>query len=161
MQHELRIAAEQTRGIDAQSEIARDAVGRIALDGVSCLTLVPGGFHMGFWLGPSLRLILRSAPEERVSKDGAASRFETRCCAELLTMRPNGAQFPPNSRRPHQPRFGLSGSGAVEETTGSAGGATGCGARGVGACDQAIGAGSRMVERRRGGSAGGASACRD
>ena len=37
---------------------------------------------------PSLRLILRSGPKDRVSKDGAATWFETRCCAALLTMRP-------------------------------------------------------------------------
>jgi hypothetical protein len=36
----------------------------------------------------SPRLILRSAPKERVSKDGAAPWFETRRFATLLTMRP-------------------------------------------------------------------------
>src|SRR5690348_9691590 len=41
---------------------------------------------------------LRSGPKDRVSKDGAAACFETRCCAALLSMRPDKAgelrQFP-------------------------------------------------------------------
>jgi len=58
----------------------------------------------------------------------------------------------------HQPRFGGSGdaSGAVDETTG-----VGAGGTGVTVAIESLaatGAGSRMVDRRRGGASGGGSA---
>ena len=56
----------------------------------------------------------------------------------------------PNRRLPHQPRLGCPASSlAVEEITGVGGGIVGTG--GGGAPAMPIGAGSRMVERRRGG----------
>ena len=56
---------------------------------------------------------------------------------------------------PHQPRLGAAVSGAVLDTTGVGGGVTGTGVDGALA---PIGAGSRIVERRRGASCGAGSA---
>ncbi len=62
----------------------------------------------------------------------------------------------PSRRLPHQPRFGAAVSGAVLEITGVGGGSVGDGEGAAPAVP--IGAGSRMVERRRGGSCAGSCA---
>jgi hypothetical protein len=63
----------------------------------------------------------------------------------------------PRSLRPHQPRLGVDGSSPLVEMTGAAGGVSTDGAGGgITSSEVTIGAGSRMVERRRVGVGSGA-----
>ena len=109
MQHELGIAAKQTRGVDAQGKIAADALAGIAIDRRLRFAVDPAAFHRRVPVRRSQGIGVRP----RAPQTGGPESIQA--CAQLL----------PSTRLLHQPErrgrslFSLS---AELVTTGSIGG---------------------------------------
>src|SRR5262249_12966212 len=146
MQPELGIAADEARGVDAQRQIAADAVTGVAVDRRLRLAVDPAAFH------------------RRASLTRAQHAAGARCRRGDRELRKARGQLLPSARLLHQPeRRGrsLSSLSAELDSTGSIDGAGAGGVKdargGLASSRKAWGAGSRTVERRRGGSAAGGS----